>query len=652
MIHFLYRKLLYILFPTPPFSVAPERALKIDLKAGYKTDVAVFLDESLIPDRPAFNIMNDLSGCLFEFQVETLSPGVPHKDEQKLLAALTRNLISRIKRVLMNGPDAVNKLTILGFLVGGTVVQPVVGTPFFGAKDAEGRTPISVAFNTSMKYGRLPLFETGLYTYTDNPPNRIFSVAVNEFDIDSASSDRIVPLPDGFDFKKSFKESMKEHFKSDAIKTDFAKMQLRPRGPQSPAVVEAGMEAEDPKDPIYRESFIEVKDEPSKKRNRASSTTSSFLSSKGSSSSAKSSASVSNTSSQRGIQIARELKSEYMNAICDWGIRGLVRFVAPFRNQELYFKEQLEEAERGKAAGGSTFNDDAYANFYFAPVYEDGYIPRAEGPGSSSRRPELDDLNTPAKGRQMATNIELNPISVNIDGNILKQHIYEHGQNPNAFNVLKLWSQYETTIYELDAVKASPFFGRLLGYSDADKGKVFLSTHKLSCSLQQIQKVFPFDVKVEMVDWLGSSLLLGVMCALETLHSAGYVHSDLSPGNVCFSAEERVWKLIDFNQSMPIQESLETKRVFGTRGYRNPEAYEAGIVTPVDDYIALANVLRIGFPEDWFLFTEEFIDFLDEIITAKYIDEHWREKAIEFHRKSCRGLNLKNDLTLKYAEQL
>ena len=92
------------------------------------------------------------------------------------------------------------------------------------------------------------------------------------------------------------------------------------------------------------------------------------------------------------------------------------------------------------------------------------------------------------------------------------------------------------------------------------------------------------------------------MLALETLHGAGYVHLDVSPGNLCFSQDDGIWKLIDFDQSLPIEVSLKRQRTFGTPPFVSERAKLKRILEPVDDYIALAKVVSEGFPFIWYLF--------------------------------------------------
>jgi hypothetical protein len=86
-----------------------------------------------------------------------------------------------------------------------------------------------------------------------------------------------------------------------------------------------------------------------------------------------------------------------------------------------------------------------------------------------------------------------------------------------------------------------------------------------------------------------SRILLDIMGALRTLHEAGFVHSDVSVNNIGFNFETGTWQLFDFNQSLPIEESLSTVRRGGTKGYRSLAAEKSGIFRPLDDYIALAR---------------------------------------------------------------
>ncbi|OXB84207.1 UNVERIFIED_CONTAM: hypothetical protein H355_007090 [Colinus virginianus] len=61
-----------------------------------------------------------------------------------------------------------------------------------------------------------------------------------------------------------------------------------------------------------------------------------------------------------------------------------------------------------------------------------------------------------------------------------------------------------------------------------------------------------------------------VLEALAFLHHKGYVHADLKPRNILWSAEEECFKLIDFGLSF--KEGNQDVKYIQTDGYRAPEA--------------------------------------------------------------------------------
>lgn len=80
---------------------------------------------------------------------------------------------------------------------------------------------------------------------------------------------------------------------------------------------------------------------------------------------------------------------------------------------------------------------------------------------------------------------------------------------------------------------------------------------------------------------------------LEPLHSLQFklVHSDISINNIMFSIVNDCWKLIDFDQTMPIEESLRLSRKAGTTGYIAPESLISGIFTSKSDIWSLGRVV-------------------------------------------------------------
>jgi serine/threonine protein kinase len=94
----------------------------------------------------------------------------------------------------------------------------------------------------------------------------------------------------------------------------------------------------------------------------------------------------------------------------------------------------------------------------------------------------------------------------------------------------------------------------------------------------------------------GALLAVHILYGLHVLHKiAGFVHADISPSNVMFSLIDGIWKLSDFDHSMPISESLKTSRTAGTPSYIAPESLETGIFTEKSDVCSLGLILRYMF---------------------------------------------------------
>lgn len=86
------------------------------------------------------------------------------------------------------------------------------------------------------------------------------------------------------------------------------------------------------------------------------------------------------------------------------------------------------------------------------------------------------------------------------------------------------------------------------------------------------------------------------LCGLWILHNLlNCVHGDISPSNVLFSPRDGVWKLNDFNRSLPIEISLQERRVSGTAGFIAPESLATGIFTPQSDVFSLGMTIRTVF---------------------------------------------------------
>lgn len=306
-------------------------------------------------------------------------------------------------------------------------------------------------------------------------------------------------------------------------------------------------------------------------------------------------------------------------------------------------------------------------------------IPRASTPsgGSPNKSKYPKNRDTPKKektttklgrlhGPQLAflddSDVEMQSISdSSIEFKVPRYRFDELGQE--LVTIRKRFNPFELEIYQHSAIKSCQFFAKMVEYyhseekeegeddSESDDDTLTISLEALSCSLSEIDEIFDREIiSNNLYNWLASGLLLGAMSALETLHSAGYVHSDLSPGNVCFSEKEGIWKLIDFNQSLPIEESLITQRRFGTPLFVSLRAEKRHILEPVDDYVALAKVVAKGFPEDWYYVVElrdDLIGLLEDMVRAEKIDSNWRQRAVIIHQESCVNAGKTEDQTLK-----
>lgn len=104
------------------------------------------------------------------------------------------------------------------------------------------------------------------------------------------------------------------------------------------------------------------------------------------------------------------------------------------------------------------------------------------------------------------------------------------------------------------------------------------------------------------LDSMFACIKFSVQClaGLHLLHDyMNLVHSDISVNNIMFSLKSKSWKIIDFDQSMEIEDSLKYSRKAGTRGFIAPESEATGIFTPKSDIFSLGTV---------------FIDYLNSIL--------------------------------------
>lgn len=85
--------------------------------------------------------------------------------------------------------------------------------------------------------------------------------------------------------------------------------------------------------------------------------------------------------------------------------------------------------------------------------------------------------------------------------------------------------------------------------------------------LEIVDEEGPVDVAVAV------PLILEVAAALHYMHSSGYVHLDVTPGNVIVGSPAR---LIDLSLARSIDEAGRLEGAVGTRGFQAPEVVRAG----------------------------------------------------------------------------
>lgn len=111
----------------------------------------------------------------------------------------------------------------------------------------------------------------------------------------------------------------------------------------------------------------------------------------------------------------------------------------------------------------------------------------------------------------------------------------------------------------------------------------------------------PSFFDLDFIEFGGDSnvlILQAIVCTIHTfcglyfLHeNFGMIHSDISPSNVLFSKVDQIWKINDFNQSMPISKSIRTSRTGGTLNFRAPELNSTKKFTRESDVYSLGQTL-------------------------------------------------------------
>lgn len=135
----------------------------------------------------------------------------------------------------------------------------------------------------------------------------------------------------------------------------------------------------------------------------------------------------------------------------------------------------------------------------------------------------------------------------------------ENGKN--YVSVTKKANPHELAIYRLDSVIDWPFFPRLAKYTvdDADPEIATVVLEAYTCTLADFNESVLKQLPVP-TEWYVTILVVHIMEALFNLNSNGYLHSSVSPMSICFDVKRGCWKLLNFENAMPIEESLKRIR--------------------------------------------------------------------------------------------
>ncbi|XP_078263887.1 serine/threonine-protein kinase Kist [Rhinoraja longicauda] len=104
---------------------------------------------------------------------------------------------------------------------------------------------------------------------------------------------------------------------------------------------------------------------------------------------------------------------------------------------------------------------------------------------------------------------------------------------------------------------------------------VSYTNHRCNCILLELLDVSVSELLLQSISrghsmWMIQHCARDVLSALAFIHHEGYVHADLKPCNILWSAEDECFKLIDFGLSF--QEGNQDVKYIQTDGYRAPEA--------------------------------------------------------------------------------
>ncbi|MBU6530809.1 serine/threonine-protein kinase [Streptomyces sp. NPDC057245] len=148
-------------------------------------------------------------------------------------------------------------------------------------------------------------------------------------------------------------------------------------------------------------------------------------------------------------------------------------------------------------------------------------------------------------------------------------------------------------VRELDVASriSGRFSAAVLGSSGLRDQHLWLATEYVPgpSVLEAVEASGPFDTQTVL------ALCLGLLGALETIHSAGVIHRDLKPSNVLLAADGP--RVIDFGISAAVDTTrlTMTNVAVGTPGYMSPELVRGVTeVGPASDVFALGCTLAFA----------------------------------------------------------
>ncbi len=163
--------------------------------------------------------------------------------------------------------------------------------------------------------------------------------------------------------------------------------------------------------------------------------------------------------------------------------------------------------------------------------------------------------------------------------------------------VLKSWSKYELVILRMAEICSSRCFPQLIAFTQFPEDAMLI---ELELERIDTLRKWIHDLEDSYCDfsWLQkqfATFLIQLAEALCCLHSAGFVHGDVSINNVGFNQRLNHWQIFDFNQSRPIAIAATNHYRGGTRGFRSASYEATGLFTLKDDFISLLLTAKHAF---------------------------------------------------------